>query len=109
MQCLLNAPISDRVDKIVVLDWNRANCPAEMTYDTGTNNCACLEKYYDAGSACVGCLDYCGTCGDSLTCIEADGNRDITGNFACFCWGRGWYIPLTRATCVLLYGLYFDF
>ena len=100
---MLNAPLSARVDKILILDWNRVNCSAEMTYDTATNNCVCLKKHYDAGSACLGCLDYCDTCGDSLTCIDADGNRDTTGIFDCLFWKL---INFIQRWFMLLYGLY---
>lgn len=83
MQCILNAPLSSRSDKIIIVDWTRINCPTDMIYDSITNTCICFNKYYDSGSTCLGCLDYCATCGDSLTCTESDTNRDMTGNFDC--------------------------
>jgi len=59
---------------------------------TLANNCACLDGYYDSGSAtCTRCSSLCKTCNSSTTCTScfADSNRTLV-NGQCVC-STGFY------------------
>ena len=55
---------------------------------TGTNECLCLNQYYDDGTnkVCASCDHSCATCNNAIECLTCGGNRDyVPADKTCPC------------------------